>query len=95
MKSRLVNSYSNYPNLPHRICDLSHVTINSVNHLQLNINKLNGYIKENNGNKYLALVTTDAVHTKKVLRFMGKRHILLDQELVAQITIIKIYENQI
>ena len=32
--------------------------INSVNPLYLIINKVNGYIEENNGNKYLMLVPT-------------------------------------
>ena len=33
--------------------------INSVNFSYLIIQEINGYIKENNGNKYLTLVPTD------------------------------------
>ena len=36
------------------IKDLKYVKINSVNPLYLIINKVNGYFKEINGNKYLA-----------------------------------------
>ena len=36
-----------------------HVKINCVNTLYLNGNKINGYIKESNGNKSLTLVPTD------------------------------------
>ena len=39
--------------------NLSFVTINSVNPFYLIINKINGYNKENKGNKYLTLVSTD------------------------------------
>ena len=39
--------------------DLSYPTINSVNPLYLNINKIYEYIEESNGNKYLTLVPTD------------------------------------
>ena len=34
--------------------NLSYIKINSVNPLYLIINKINGYIEESNGNKYLA-----------------------------------------
>ena len=39
--------------------NLSCVTINSVNLLYVIIDKLNGYIEETNGNKYLTLVPID------------------------------------
>ena len=44
------------------------VKINSVNPLYLIIDKIKGYIEENNGDKYLMLVPTDEKkrHTKKV-----------------------------
>ena len=35
--------------------ELRYVKINSVNPLYLHINKMNGYIKESNGNKHLTL----------------------------------------
>ena len=39
--------------------NLSYAKINSVNPLYLIINKINRYIEESNGNKYLTLVSTD------------------------------------
>ena len=36
--------------------NLSYITIERVNALYLIINKINGYIEESNGNKYLNLV---------------------------------------
>ena len=36
--------------------DLIYETINNVNPLYLTINKMNGCIQENNGNKYLVLI---------------------------------------
>ena len=39
--------------------NLSYAKINSVNPLYLIINKINSYIEESNGNKYLTLVSTD------------------------------------
>ena len=39
--------------------DLNYATNNSVNPLYLIINKINGYIEESNGNKYLRLVPPD------------------------------------
>ena len=39
--------------------NLSYVKINSVNTLCFITDKINGYIKENIGNKYLTLVSTD------------------------------------
>ena len=39
--------------------NLSYAKINSVNPLYLIINKINSYIEETNGNKYLTLVSTD------------------------------------
>ena len=41
------------------IKDLKSVRINSVSPLYLVINKVNGYFKEINGNKYLTLVPTN------------------------------------
>ena len=38
--------------------NLSYATANNVNPLYLIINKINGYTKESNGNKYLTLVST-------------------------------------
>ena len=39
--------------------DVRYVKFNIVNPLYLRINKMKGYIKENNGNKYLTLVPTN------------------------------------
>ena len=39
--------------------DLKYLKIYSVNHLYLIIDKINGYIEESNGNKYLTLVSID------------------------------------
>ena len=41
------------------IKDLKCVNINSVNHLYLIFNEVNGYFEEINGNKYLMLVPTN------------------------------------
>ena len=41
----------------------SYIAINSVNPLYLFINIVNGYIEENDGNKYLTLVPTDESKT--------------------------------
>ena len=41
------------------IKDSKYVKINSVNSLYLIFNKMNGYFKEINGNKYLTLVPTN------------------------------------
>ena len=41
------------------IKDLRYVKINSVNPFYLIIGKINEYIEESNGNKYLMLVPTD------------------------------------
>ena len=45
--------------------DSDYVKINSVNPLYLIIGKVDGYIEENNGNKYLTFASTDK--NKKVL----------------------------
>ena len=45
--------------------DSYHVKINSVNPLYLIIGEVDGYIEENNGNKYLTFASTD--NNKKVL----------------------------
>ena len=39
--------------------DLRYIKVNSVNPLRLINNKINGYFKEINRNKYLTLVATD------------------------------------
>ena len=39
--------------------NFSYKNINSVNHLYFIIDKINRYIEESNGNKYLTLVPTD------------------------------------
>ena len=39
--------------------DSDHVEINSVNLLYLIIGEVDGYIEENNGNKYLIFASTD------------------------------------
>ena len=46
--------------------DTDYVKINSVNPLYLIIDKVDGYIEEKNGNKYLTLVSTDK--NKEVLK---------------------------
>ena len=38
---------------------VGYVKLNSVKYLYLIINKMNGYIAESNGNKYLAVVNVD------------------------------------
>ena len=48
------------------IKDLSYAAVNSVNLLYLTINKMNGYIEENNRNKYSILVP--AVERKEKLK---------------------------
>ena len=48
-----------YSYLLHQIHDgQKHITINTVNPLYLITDKIHGYIKESNGNKYLTLVPT-------------------------------------
>ena len=41
------------------IKNLSYININSINLLYLIIDKVDGYIEEGNGSKYLTLVSTD------------------------------------
>ena len=48
--------------------DLRYVKIKSVNPLNLIINKINEYIEETNGSKYLALVRTN--ESKDTLKSM-------------------------
>ena len=48
--------------------DLRYVKIKSVNPLNLIINKINEYIEETNGSKYLALVRTN--ESKDILKSM-------------------------
>ena len=56
--------------------DLSYATTNSVKPLYHAINKTNWYIKESNGNKYLAQVPTDESRDyKKVWRTMEQNQI--------------------
>ena len=42
-----------------RVKNFTSIKINSANHLYLSFNKVNGYIEESNGSKYLTLVPTD------------------------------------
>ena len=62
------------------IKDLSYVKFNSINPLYQIIDKINGYIEESNGNKYLTLVPTNEI--KDILKSMKncrtKSEILLD-----------------
>ena len=71
--------------------DLSYTTIINANTLYLIINKINEYIEESNGNRYLTLVASD--ESKVTLRSMKnygtKSEILLDQELVTQAIIME------
>ena len=46
------------------IKDLKFLKINSVNPLQLNFDKVNGYFEEINENKYLTLVPTNGSKNK-------------------------------
>ena len=46
--------------------DSDYVKINSVNHLYLMINKVNGYVEKKNGSKYLIFDSADK--NKKVLK---------------------------
>ena len=50
--------------------DVSYATINNVN-LWYIINKINGYIEENNGNKYLTPVLTD--ESKNTIKMYEER----------------------
>ena len=52
------------------IKNLSYVKINSVNSLYLITDKINGYIEESYGNKYLTLVLTD--ESKNTLKKYGE-----------------------
>ena len=46
--------------------DLTYAKLNNINSLYLIIDKINGYIEESNGNKYLTLVHT--VESKDMLK---------------------------
>ena len=61
--------------------NLSYATVNNVNPLYLIINKINGYIEESNGNKYLTLVSTyESKDTWKSMKnYETKLEISLDQ----------------
>ena len=61
--------------------NLSSATVNNVNPLYLIINKINGYIEESNGNKYLTLVSTyESKDTWKSMKnYETKLEISLDQ----------------
>ena len=54
------------------IKDLWHLKIDSVNPLYLIIDKLNGYIEESNGNKYLKQVPAD--ESEDTLKSMKNRN---------------------
>ena len=56
------------------------------------IKNANGYSEESNGNKYLTLVPTDK--SKDKLKNYELK-ILLDQQIITQMIMMKIYENQI
>ena len=61
--------------------NLSYTITISVNPLYLIINKINGYIEESNGNKYLTLLPTDeSKDTLKNIKNCGtKSEILLNR----------------
>ena len=61
--------------------NLSYATVNNVNPLYLIMNKINGYIEESNGNKYLTLVSTyESKDTWKSMKnYETKLEISLDQ----------------
>ena len=46
-------------------------SINSVNPLYLIIGKSDGYIKENNGSKYLVFTSTDGNKNVKIYKTLG------------------------
>ena len=50
--------------------NLDHINIDSANSLYLVFNNVDGYIEENNENKYLMFVSTDK--NKKVLKKLKK-----------------------
>ena len=59
-----------------------YVTINNVNPLYLIISKINDYIKESNGNKYLMLNSLDEskdILKKRMKNCQSLSEILLDQ----------------
>ena len=60
---------------------LGYVKVNSINPLYLIINKINGHIKESNGNQYLTRAPTDEIKdTLKSMENYGKKsEIILDQ----------------
>ena len=55
----------------------SYAAVNSVIPLYLTINKIDEYIEENNGNKYLTLVPTNESNytEKKIWRTLEQNHI--------------------
>ena len=64
------------------IKDFSYIKTNSVNHLYIIANKINGYSEESKGNKYLRLVPTDGSKDKQtdsMTNYETKLEILLDQ----------------
>ena len=71
--------YKKYTTLDTWWSEFGCITINSVNPLCLIIDKINGYIKESNGNKYLILVPTDKDTFKKRKNCGVKSEILLGQ----------------
>ena len=73
------------------IKNLSYIKINGVNPLYFIIDKINGYIEESNGNKYLMLVPIDESKDtlKNMKNYETKSEILLDQYLMTQTTVMK------
>ena len=67
------------------------MTPNSVTPLYFTINKVNGYIDENNWNKFLTLVYTDKGKDalKSMENYGRKTKILLIQQVISQINIMK------
>ena len=59
--SQLKTDKKSYKNIG--ICYIGHIAIKSVNPLYLIIGEVDGYIEENNGNKYLTFASTDKKKT--------------------------------
>ena len=58
------------------IYDIGYVTLNRVKPLYLTVNKVNGCIRQHNGNKYLILVHTDkSKDTRKMYKELWKKKI--------------------
>ena len=68
---------------------VGYVTPNSVKPLHFITNKINEYIEESNGSKYLTLVLADERKvTLKNIQNYGKTRILLDQQAITQMIMI-------